>query len=129
VLLDTMQDNRIAGYFTISNTSLLPAEMPAQIAKKLNRYDRWGAVKLGRMARHDDFPNFGLGDILLTRAFSIALSVAEQSGSLALVVDAKNERLGEWYTGAGFQAFPDTPLRLFIVNLAMAAYLETMAGF
>jgi hypothetical protein len=129
VLVDTAERNRIAGYFTISNTSLLPAEMPATIAKKLNRYDRWGAVKLGRMARHDDFPKLGLGDILLARAFSVALSIADQSGSLALVVDAKNDRLAQWYAAAGFQAFPDAPLRLFIVNLTMAAYLEQMAEF
>lgn len=128
VLLDTTQGDRIAGYFTISNTTLIPALVPVDVAKKLPRYDSWGAVKLGRMARHDEYAGLGPGSILIVRAFSVALSVAEQSGSLALVVDAKNETLAAWYVNQGFRPLPESPLTLFITNAQMAAYVEALTS-
>jgi GNAT superfamily N-acetyltransferase len=128
VLLDTTQSDCIAGYFTISNTTLVPASVPLDISKKLPRYESWGAVKLGRMARHDEYDGLGLGSILVLRAFSVALSIAERSGSFALVVDAKNERLAAWYVDRGFRALPESPLTVFITNSQMAAYLEAFTS-
>jgi len=128
VLLDTSQGDRIAGCFTISNTTLIPARVPLDIAKKLPRYDSWGTVKLGRMARHDEYAGLGLGSILIVRAFSVALSIAEQSGSLALVVDAKNETLAAWYVSQGLRALPESPLTLFITNAQMAAFVEALTS-
>lgn len=126
VLLDTSQNDRIAGYFTLSNLSLIPDRVPRELAKKMPRYDSWGAVKLGRMARHDDYAGIGLGSILIARAFARALAVAKQSGSFALVVDAKNGKLAKWYTDLGFRPLPGSPTTLLITNATMAAYLEAL---
>lgn len=126
VLIDTQRGERIAGFFTISNTSIFPAQLPSVIKKKLNLYDHWGALRLGRMARHDDYAGFDLGLILVARAFSIALAIAEHTGSVAMVVDAKNDALVGWYAAAGFLQFPDTPRTLYIVNQSMAAYLQAL---
>ncbi len=123
VLLDTDHDNRIAGYFSLSNTSIVPSKLPDSIAKKLPRYESWGALKLGRMARDDRYPAMDLGTILVARAFETALLVERQSGTLALIVDAKNSKLAVWYKAHGFQSFEDNPLTLFITNQAMAAYI------
>ena len=127
VLVDTQQGERIAGFFAISNTSIFPAQLPGNIKKKLNLYDHWGALRLGRMARHDDYAGMDLGLILVARAFSTALAIAEHTGSVALLVDAKNDALVNWYAAAGFQSFPDTPPTLYIMNQTMAAYLAAMA--
>jgi len=126
-LVDTQRDERIAGFSTISNTSIFPVRLPNNIKKKLNLYDHWGALRLGRMARHDDYAGLDLGLIMVARAFSTALSIAEHTGSVALVVDAKNDALASWYAKAGFQSFPDTPRTLYIMNQTMAAYLDAMA--
>jgi len=126
-LVDTQQGERIAGFFAISNTSIFPAQLPGNIKKKLNLYDHWGALRLGRMARHDDYAGMDLGLILVARAFSTALAIAEHTGSVALLVDAKNDALVNWYAAAGFQSFPDTPPTLYIMNQTMAAYLAAMA--
>ncbi len=126
LLVDSVSQGRIAGYFTVSNTILVPESVPPDVAKRLPTYDSWGAVKLGRMARDDRYAEFGLGPILLLRAFEIALSVSEQSGSFALVVDAKNEQLAAWYAQHGLRPLPATPLKLFITNANMALVLESM---
>jgi GNAT superfamily N-acetyltransferase len=126
VLLDTMQNNRIAGYFTISNSSLIPERVPPKLAKKMPRYDSWGVVKLGRMARHDDYAKSGIGTILVARTFAQAIAIAEKSGSFALVVDAKNERLARWYAELGFEPMPDSVLTLMIANETMIASLKAL---
>jgi GNAT superfamily N-acetyltransferase len=128
VLLDPEQAHRIAAYFTISNAILVPASVPAQAGKRLPRYDSRGAVKLGRMARDDDYAGYDLGTILVARAFATALSVAKQGGSIGLVVDAKNARLAEWYVSRGFLRLKDASLTLFIPNTAIAAYLHAFNG-
>jgi hypothetical protein len=117
----------VAGFFTISNTSIFPFQLPANITKKLNLYDHWGALRLGRMARHDDYAGLDLGLILISRVFSTALAIAEHTGSVAVVVDAKNDSLAGWYKEAAFAPFPDTPRTLYIMNRTMAAYLEAVA--
>ena len=126
VLLDSENERRIAGYFTLSNTALIPSTVPVSIAKKLPRYDSWGALKLGRMARHDDYAEMGIGPILIARAFQTALTIEKQTGSFALVVDAKNSALASWYASLGFISLIDSPLRLFIPNHLMAGYLRRL---
>ncbi len=126
VLLDTQTGRKIVGYFTVSNASVIPAAVPPQIAKKLPRYDSWGCVRLGRMARHDDYAGYGLGTILIARAFVAALTISETSGSFAMIVDAKNDMLVEWYSSLGFQPLIDLARTLFITNATMAVYLQRL---
>jgi ribosomal protein S18 acetylase RimI-like enzyme len=125
VLLDTEANGKIAGFFTLSNASVIPGNLPRSIAKRLPRYDSWGCVKLGRMARDDAYANRGMGPILVAHAFAAALTVAEYSG-FALLVDAKNDRLVSWYEALGFRQLMDRPRSLFIMNATMAAYLERL---
>ena len=93
VLVDTRQDERIAGFFTISNTSIFPAQLPSNIKKKLNLYEHWGGLRLGRMARHDDYAGLDLGLILVARAFSTALAISQHAGSFAMWLTRKTTRL------------------------------------
>lgn len=126
VLVDIERERKVAGYFTLSNSRIVPGELPPNIERKMNRYRDWGALKLGRMARDDSYRDEGIGAILVARAFDIALRIASDSGSIALIVDAKNDRLVRWYQDLGFTPFPDAQRALFITNAAMAAYLEAI---
>jgi GNAT superfamily N-acetyltransferase len=123
VLLDTERDGAIAGFFTLSNTSVIPAALPKAIQRKLSKYDHWPATLLGRMARHDDYAEHDLGTILLGLAFEQHLRVAERSAALAMIVDAKNPRLATWYTERGFTRFPDQTSKLFVMNQSMSDFL------
>lgn len=126
VLVDSERQRKVAGYFTLSNSRLVPDELPHNIERKLNRYPDWGALKLGRMARDDSSRDEGIGAILVARAFDIALRIASDSGSIALIVDAKNDRLVSWYQELGFTPFADAPRVLFITNAAMEGYLDAI---
>jgi ribosomal protein S18 acetylase RimI-like enzyme len=81
------------------------------------------------MARHDAYAQQGVGPILIARAFAQTLTIAQSSGSFALIVDAKNDALAKWYERLGFTPFLDRPRQLFIPNGVMAAYLERMNAF
>ncbi len=81
------------------------------------------------MARHDDYLGQGVGVILVARALAVALSISETSGSFAMIVDAKNDKLAAWYESLGFQRLVDRPLALFVTNAAMATYLERLRSF
>jgi len=126
VLLDTDRDRKVAGYFTLSNCRIVPDTLPGSVAKKLNAYPDWGATKLGRMARDDFYGGYDIGTVLVARAFRVALRVAELSGTVALVVDAKNDRLVAWYRGRGFIPFLNATRTLFMTNANMHAYLEAI---
>ena len=126
VLVDVEDGRKIAGFFSLSNSRILPGTLPRNLERKLNRYPDWGALKLGRMARDDSYAGSAVGAILVARAFEIALRLANDSGSIALVVDAKNDRLVSWYQELGFTAFVDSARTLFITNAAMSAYLTAI---
>jgi ribosomal protein S18 acetylase RimI-like enzyme len=126
VLLDIGAGRKIAGFFTLSNASVIPANVPSALAKKLPRYDSWGCVRLGRLARDDAYANRGIGPILLAHAFQVALAIATRSGSFAMLVDAKNDGLATWYERLGFQRLTDRRHTLVISNATMAAYHERL---
>lgn len=128
VLLDTQANRKIAGFFTLSNATVIPEPVPPAIAKRLPRSESWRSVKLGRTARGDAYVDQGLGPILVARAFAIALAISESSGSFALLVDAKNDRLVSWYEKLGFRRLLDHPRSLFIMNSTMTAYLAALRG-
>jgi GNAT superfamily N-acetyltransferase len=126
VLLDTESNQKIAGYFTLSNCRVVPGTLPGNVARKRNAYPDWGATKLGRMARDESYHGSDVGTILVARAFQVALRVAELSGTVALIVDAKNDRLVSWYHDRGFMPLLDASRTLFIMNANMRAYLAAI---
>jgi GNAT superfamily N-acetyltransferase len=109
-------DNRIAGYYTLSSTNILVDDLPPELVKKLRlpRYPQLPATLLGRLARHSAFRGQGIGELLLLDALKRAYTLSKQIASLAVVVDAKDERAVRFYKDFGFEPFPDSPDRLFM---------------
>lgn len=103
---------RIAGYYTLASASLLLADLPGHIGKKLPRYPTVPAVRMGRLAVDRAFKGQGLGGALLADA--LARSARSEIAAFALVVDAKDEAAEAFYRHHGFVALPDTPLTLFL---------------
>lgn len=105
-------DRRIAGYYTLASASLLLADLPAGVARKLPRYPTVPAVRLGRLAVDHAFQGQGLGGALLADAIDRA--VRSEIAAFALVVDAKSEVAAAFYRHHGFIALPDSPGTLFL---------------
>jgi GNAT superfamily N-acetyltransferase len=106
----------LAGYYTLSSTNIPVDDLPPEMVKKLRlpRYPQLPATLLGRLARHSAFRGQGIGELLLLDALKRAYTLSKQIASLAVVVDAKDERAVRFYKDFGFEPFPDSPDRLFI---------------
>lgn len=105
-------EQRIAGYYTLSSSSVLLADLPAGIGKKLPRYPTVPAVRMGRLAVDRAFQGQGLGGALLADALDRAARA--EIAAFALVVDAKEKTAAAFYQHHGFIALPDSPLTLFL---------------
>ncbi|HBT97745.1 MAG TPA: GNAT family N-acetyltransferase [Desulfobulbaceae bacterium] len=105
-------EQRIAGYYTLASASLLLADLPTSIGKKLPRYPTVPAVRMGRLAVDQVFKGKGLGGALLADALNRA--VRSEIAAFALIVDAKDEAAEAFYRHHSFISLPDSPLTLFL---------------
>ena len=106
------QEDRIAGYYTLAAASMLLANLPTDIAKKLPRYPLVPAVRMGRLVVDRDFKGQGLGAALLADALIKAAN--SEIAAYALLVDAKDENAAAFYQHHGFIPLPNSPLTLFL---------------
>ena len=103
---------RIAGYYTLASASLLLADLPASIGRKLPRYPTVPTVRMGRLAVDQAFKGWGLGGALLADA--LARAASSEIAAFALMVDAKDGSAAAFYRHHGFISLPDSPLTLFL---------------
>lgn len=117
VFVLTPDGKTIAGYYTLSQYTIEPGELPDEAVHRLRlpHYDKLPATLMGRLARSKQFKGAGLGEILLMGALEKALLHSKNIASLAVVVDAKDEKAHNFYLSYGFIALPDHPNRLFML--------------
>lgn len=106
------EDGRIAGYYTLASASVLLADLPDGVSKRLPRYPTVPAVRLGRLAIDHSFQGQGLGGALLADALDRA--IRSEVASYAMVVDAKDDAATAFYQHHGFIEFPSSPRKLFL---------------
>jgi GNAT superfamily N-acetyltransferase len=106
-----LPDGMIAGYYTLSATSVQIAELPAQTVRKLPRYPMVPATLLGRLAVDRRQQGKGYGRFLLADALYRA--ARSEIASFAVIVDAKDENARRFYERESFLPFPDQPMKLF----------------
>lgn len=103
---------QVAGYYTLASASILLADLPQALLKKLPRYPTVPAIRMGRLAVEQRFKGKGLGGALLADA--LARASHTEIAAFALVVDAKDQTAADFYLHHGFVAFVATPLTLFL---------------
>jgi len=104
--------NQVIGYYTLSATSIPLEELPPEIAKKLPKYPLLPATLLGRLAVEQNHQKQGWGDLLLMDA--LYRSLENEIASIAVVVDAKDEKAVAFYQHYQFILFPEGLNRLFL---------------
>jgi predicted GNAT family N-acyltransferase len=104
--------DRIAGFYTLAATSVLLADLPEVIAKKLPRYPTVPAIRMGRLAVDQAARGNGLGAALLADALSH--SIGSEIVGFALVVDAKDDEAAAFYLHHGFVPLADQPRTKFL---------------
>jgi GNAT superfamily N-acetyltransferase len=118
---------RILGFYTLSPASLEYSRVPALVKRGLARYDV-PMFRLGRLAVDRNVQGRGLGGALLLRAADRCIRVASEVGGVALLIDAKNDRVAQWYTDYGAAALLDAPLSLVLPLAVAADALRRAAG-
>lgn len=109
-----LKENSIAGYYTLSNTSIALAELPQSTIKKLPKYPLVPATLIGRLARDLRFKKEGIGEILLIDALKRSLLLSRQIASFAVIVEAENEQAARFYLQYKFIRFADRTERLYL---------------
>jgi len=103
----------ILGFYTLCPGSLVYARTPETVRKGLARHDV-PAFRLGRLAVGRSVQGKGLGGQLLLAAGRRCLLAAAEVGGVALLIDAKNERVANWYSSYGAIPLDDAPLVLLL---------------
>ena len=113
---------QVAGYYTLAASSVLLADLPQVLAKKLPRYPTVPVARMGRLAVTQSAQHLGLGSALLADALTRVFQA--DVAAYAMVVDAKHEEAALFYEKHGFKQFSSQPMSLW---LPMNAVVSLMA--
>lgn len=103
---------RIAGFYTLSASTVPLTEAPPELARRLPRYPSVPAVLIGWLARHLDFAGAGVGELLLFDA--IRTIATAPIGAHAVFADAIDERVAAFYVSYGFTPLISRPHTLYL---------------
>ena len=106
-------NEKVLGYYSLSPASIAYERAPEVIKRGLARHDV-PVFRLGRLAIDLSVQSQGLGGQLLLAAGRRCLLVAAQAGGVALLIDARNERVAEWYANYGAVPLLDAHLSLLL---------------
>jgi GNAT superfamily N-acetyltransferase len=106
----SVQNNIVAGFYTLTATSIALNALAPAITRKLPRYPVMPAVLLGRLAVDRNHQGKGLGGVLLANA--ILRAARAEVGVFAVLVDAKDEAAQRFYEHYGFTVLPGESRRL-----------------
>ena len=111
--INDADNTTILGFYSLSPASVAYSRTPEIIRRGLARHDVPG-FRLARLAVDRRVQGQGLGGQLLLTAGRRCLRAAAEVGGIALVIDAKNDRVAAWYAGYGAVPLLDAPLNLLL---------------
>jgi len=103
VLVPHTNRGQVAGYYTLSATSVVLEDLPGELTRKLPRYPDLPATLLGRLARDLSFKGQGTGNLLMVDALKRAYDTSSVIGSVAGLTDPKDQRAEKFYSEFGFK--------------------------
>ena len=110
----------VSGYYTIAVGALKLDQLAEQSRKNLPRHDVPVAL-LGRLAVDQTQQGKGLGATLLRDALLRIVTISEQIGIHAIVVDALHDKAKNYYLKYSFTPCVDQPLRLYLPVKSISA--------
>ncbi len=124
VAVSPAEPARVLGFYAISPGAVEFTRMPANLTKRLGRYDL-PVFRLGHLAVDRSVQGQGLGGDLLLAAGARALAVAAEVGGVALAIDAKDDNAARWYERFGALSLLDDPLKLILPLAVLADAIGT----
>jgi GNAT superfamily N-acetyltransferase len=126
--VDDRDHKAILGFYSLSPASMEYARTPEVVRRGLAR-DDVPVFRLARLAVDRTVQGKGLGGQLLLAAGRRCLFAAAEVGGVALLIDAKNERVAGWYAGYGAVPLPDAPLSLLLPLITIEAALKSAGKY
>ena len=126
--IDDADNKTILGFYSLSPASVEYARTPEIVRRGLARYDV-PVFRLARLAVDRRVQGRGLGGQLFLAAGRRCLLAAEEVGGVALLIDAKNERVAGWYGGYGALPLADAPLSLLLPLVTIEAALKSAGKY
>jgi len=117
-VLHDLNAKRIAGYYTLAATAISLEQLPPELAKRLPAYPLLPATLLGRLAVDERYQGQKLGTFLLFDA--LRRSLTSEIASMAVVVDAKNEKASAFYEYHQFIPFTEQTRRKYLPMTTIA---------
>lgn len=111
--IDDGGSRKVLGFYSLSPASIMYAHTPELVRRGLARHEV-PAFRLARLAVDRSVQGKGLGGQLLLAAGRRCVLAATEVGGVALLIDAKNERVARWYAGYGAMSLLDAPSSLVI---------------
>ncbi|MHC5936396.1 GNAT family N-acetyltransferase [Nostoc sp.] len=114
VLIDSPSMDIIA-YYTLSTYTVDITNLDKTFTKGLPRYPLLPAILLGRLAVDSSRQSQGLGGVILIDALKRVLRATEQvASSVAVIVEAIDEKAVNFYQKYGFQQFKEHSFKLYL---------------
>lgn len=121
-----IENSKILGFYTLCPASIDYADTPKVISRDLPRHEI-PVFRLGRLAVDKSVQGQGIGGQLLLSAGHRSLLVASQVGGVALLIDAKNKSVAQWYASYGAVPLLNHKLSLLLPLRTIYTALQ-MAG-
>lgn len=109
---------RTVGYYSLAMSAIRREKLPSVWHKRFPNYPV-PVARLARLAVDKSWQGKGLGKLLLLDALYRCHRLADEIGSVGVVVDAKNASAQSFYKQMDFECFPDSPLTLWLPGQAM----------
>jgi GNAT superfamily N-acetyltransferase len=121
--IDNSDNESILGFYSLSPASIEYSRTPELVRHGLARHEV-PTFRLARLGVHRNLQGQGLGGQLLLAAGRRCLLAAAEVGGVAILIDAKNERVAQWYAGYGAVPLLDAPLSLLLPLTTIEAALK-----
>lgn len=111
VLIDE-PNSHILAYYTLSAYTVDITVLDAAFAKRLPRYPYLPATLLGHLAVDNRQKGQRFGELMLVDALKRAFNASRQVGSLAVIAEALDEQVVNFYIKYGFEQCKNSGLNL-----------------
>ncbi len=95
-------EGKIVGFFTLTNDCIIRKGIGDDDGEDGYPYPHYPALKIARLATHEEFEGRGIGRAMLLRTMAIAMRLSQYVGCRMITVDSKPNSEG-FYLKYGFQ--------------------------